>query len=200
MGLVTETKGVGDCIAALQLLRARGVPAELTIAGTGADLEALKARSYALGVGNAVTFAGRVPHDRVVPLMREHDAVVVASRHEYPEGLPMTIYEAYCSRTPLITSDHPMFRGKVNDGESALVFDAGDAAALAGKVQELMASPHLYQTLSRNGEDAWERIQCPVKWGDLIARWLSDSPEDRAWLSAHALGSGKYLVPSQMRR
>ena len=61
--------------------------------------------------------------------MHAHDAVVVPSQHAYPEGLPMTIYDAYCSRSPLIASDHPMFRSKVIDDETAVVFGAGDASA-----------------------------------------------------------------------
>ena len=42
--------------------------------------------------------------------MSAHDIVIVPSRHDYPEGLPMTIYEALAMRTPLVVSDHPMIK------------------------------------------------------------------------------------------
>jgi len=32
---------------------------------------------------------------------------------------------------------------------------------------------------------AWERLQNPVKWGDVLYRWVSDTPEDRLWLEGH---------------
>ena len=113
-GRVQETKGIGDCIRAIGVACRRGLAAQLTVAGTG-DLERYRALAEELGLGDAVHFSGRIAHRDVVRLMHEHDVVVVPSQHAYPEGLPMTIYEAYASRTPLVASDHPMFQAKVRD-------------------------------------------------------------------------------------
>jgi glycosyltransferase involved in cell wall biosynthesis len=104
----------------------------------------------------------------------------------------MTIYEAFCSRTPLIASDHPMFRGKVVDQVSGLIFPASEPAELAGKIETLVREPRLYQQLSENTKVAWERLQCPVKHDDLYARWLNNTDDDRKWLKAHSLASGRY--------
>ncbi len=120
-GRVQDTKGVGDCIAALQQLHAGGCEAFLTVAGKG-DIDRFRAYAEELGVEGYVEFLGQIPHGRVLQLMHEHDMVLVPSRHSYPEGLPMTIYDAYCSRTPLVASDHPMFQSKVEHGTTALIF------------------------------------------------------------------------------
>lgn len=194
-GRVQETKGVGDCIRAVALLRQRGIAAELSVAGPG-ELDAHEQLARELGVEDSVHLLGRIPHRDVVRLMHEHDAVVVPSRHDYPEGLPMTIYDAYCSRSPLLASDHPMFRDKVRPGESALVFPASDPAALADTIERLAGDAPLYARLSAASEAAWQRLQLPVKWGDLLTRWLRDAPDDRRWLAERSLGSGRYDEPA----
>jgi glycosyltransferase involved in cell wall biosynthesis len=133
-----------------------------------------------------------VPNEQIVTLMREASAVIIPSRHTYAEGLPMTIYEGLCSRTPIVASDHPMFRGRLVNDESALIFHAADANDLATKIQNLFTDSALYQRLSQFSAEAWERIQIPVKFGELLSRWVADSPENRAWLHSYRLASGRY--------
>jgi glycosyltransferase involved in cell wall biosynthesis len=191
VGQVNEAKGVGDILRALRLLKDAAPPRwRLTIVGqhdgafTGLVAE--------LGLGGEVTFAGRVSHDEIVPRMSQHDAVVVASRHDCAEGLPMTLYEALCSRSPIVASDHPMFRLKIRDGENALVFRAGDAGALAARLRELGGDPTLYARLSAGGERAAAEFFCPLKFGELLTRWLSGTDADRRALGAYSLASGRY--------
>jgi glycosyltransferase involved in cell wall biosynthesis len=190
-GRVQETKGVGECIRAIGVLRGKGLPAELTIAGAG-ELDRYRAFAAENDLGDAVRLLGRIAHRDVIRLMHEHDVVVVPSQHAYPEGLPMTIYDAYASRSPLVASDHPMFRAKVRDGEAALIFPAEDHVALAERLERLASDPNLYAKLSEASAHSWERLQLPVKWGELLQRWLRNSPDDRDWLSGHSLASGLY--------
>ncbi len=193
VGHLSRAKGLGDCIEAIGLLR--GSPEEtcLTVlAGTSpSDEFATLARQC--GAWELIHFiTHRVPHPQVVALMHEHDAVLVPSRHEYPEGLPMTIYDALCARTPLIASDHPMFTGRIAHEQSALIFRAGDPASLANAIRRLQREPALYASLSQQSNRAWESLQCPVKWGDLISRWLRYDEGDRAWQLSHSLASSDY--------
>ena len=53
--------------------------------------------------------------------MHAADAVLVYLRHAYGEGLPVTIYLGFASRTPLVVSDHPMFVAYLRDCEDVLV-------------------------------------------------------------------------------
>ncbi len=189
VGWLGETKGVGDAIEAVAELKRLGRDARLTLIGQGerAQLEALAARR---GVGDRVTFAGRQTHDRVLEAMRSHDAVLVPSRHEYPEGLPMTLYEALCTRTPLIASDHPMFALRIRHGENALVCKAASPESLAARVEELFSQPGLYTRLSRAATNAAEGYLCPLKWDRLLEDFLEPGP--RASLRNHALGAGPF--------
>jgi glycosyltransferase involved in cell wall biosynthesis len=190
-GRIQETKGVGDCLRALALLRGRGLEASLSLAGPG-EIDAYRTLASKLGVAEHAQFLGRIPHREVVQEMHRHDVVLVPSQHAYPEGLPLTIYDAFCSRSPLVASDHPMFRGQVADGETALVFRASNATTLAACVRRLAADAVLYAKLSMGSLAAWERLQIPVRWGEMLERWLRDADEDRRWLARHSLASGRY--------
>lgn len=191
VGAHTAPKGLPDVIHAVAALRRDGLNVTLTSIG-GGELDSMRRLADRLGIGEHVTFTGRVEHGRAVRLMREHDIVVVPSRHDYPEGLPMTIYDALVSRTPLIVSDHPMFAGKVRDGESGLVFHAADPADLARPVRALLSDSDLYARLSLNAAEAFRRIECPAKWAQVVRRWLRNDEEDRRWLASYALSAGGY--------
>jgi glycosyltransferase involved in cell wall biosynthesis len=191
VGQITDSKGVRDLLEALAKLKQWNISARLRLAGKGqiGEYENLAKR---LGIEREVEFLGLVAHDRVVHLMRDSDAVVIPSRHDYPEGLPFAIYEALCSRTPIIASDHPMFAGKLADKTSALIFPAGDSGAMAERLRTLFSDSALYAALSSESPDVWARLQIPVKFGDLINRWISNTPEDKQWLSSYRLASGSY--------
>jgi glycosyltransferase involved in cell wall biosynthesis len=184
VGQVSEAKGVGDAIRALAELKTAGKRCALTVIGEILD-QSLPKLAEQCGVAEQVTFLGTQAHAEVRRAMREHDAVVVPSRHEYPEGLPMTLYEGLCSRTPLIVSDHPMFALRIHPGENALVFEAGSPGALAARILELASDAALYERLSQNAESAADGYLCPLKWDRLITAWLD--PAHTEDISRHRL-------------
>ncbi|WP_216599930.1 glycosyltransferase family 4 protein [Sphingomonas sp. AP4-R1] len=196
VGAIEEAKGVGDVLEAVALLRGEGVAAEATFYGAvkAPDLPAMAER---LGLGGVVRFAGLVANEDVPGIMAAADYVVVPSRHEYPEGLPLTIYEALASRTPLVASDHPMFRGALVDGRSARIFAAGSPRALADALAGLERAPALYAALSEGGAAAWDALQLPVTWGALVEHWLEG---EAGWLADHAVASGRYDARLAERR
>ena len=185
-GRLAAGKGLGDLIEAVALLRKRGRRAELTVAG-GGDAGPFEAMAQRGGAAAAVHFLGVLPHERVVSLACEHDIMVVPSRHAYPEGLPMTIYDALATRTPLVASDHPMFRQVLRDGETAVIFRAGRPAELAGAVQRLCDDGDLGRRLSTHSLPAWRQLQQVMKWRTLVYRWLRDAADDAAFFARHCL-------------
>jgi glycosyltransferase involved in cell wall biosynthesis len=138
-------------------------------------------------------FHGVVSHDQVLEMMRSHDVVLVPSRHEYPEGLPLTIYEAFCTRTPVVASDHPMFLRRLVADQNALVFRAAAPVALAAAVQRLMTHPDLYCALSKGAGEAAENYLCPLRLHDLINTWLQSDAEGDAYLSSFSLAHHAYV-------
>lgn len=191
VGKVNESKGVGDVLEAIVKLKAKGLSIKLKVAGEG-NIENFKLRVRQLKIEDSVDFLGLIPNKEVIPLMRETDIVLVPTRHEYPEGFPKTIVQALCSRTPIVASDHPMFRSTLIHQTNAMIFPASDSVALTLCVEKLLSDSELYNSLSIESYKTWESLQIPVKWQDLINRWLFDSPENKKWLFEHRLSSGKY--------
>ncbi|MBO3463194.1 glycosyltransferase [Aetokthonos hydrillicola Thurmond2011] len=191
VGAVTESKGVGDAIRAIAQLRAKGLSVKLKVAGKG-DIASFIRETRELDIEDCVEFMGLVPNKNIVLVMRNADIVLVPSRHQYPEGFPMTIYEALCSRTPIVASDHPMFINKLKHNTNAMIFPAGNSIALAVCIEKLLSNPEVYHSLSVASYEAWRSLQIPVRSSDLINRWLNDSLENQQWLFEHRLASGHY--------
>lgn len=191
IGSMIEAKGVGDALEALAQLRGKNFPVKLKIAGRD-EKDYFLNKAKQLKIEDYVEFLGLVPNSRVLPLMREADIVLVPSRHEYPEGFPLAITHALCARTPIIASDHPMFLDNLQDGVSAMIFSAANPIAFSDCIEKLLSNPELYWSLSVESYEAWKRLQIPVKWADMINRWLNNSPENKQWLFEHRLASGRY--------
>ncbi len=196
VGSVSAAKGVGDILDAIAKLKHKPLSVSLKIAGKGATDHFLHYAKQ-LNIQDHVKFLGLIPYHEVIHFMRSADIVLVPSRHNYPEGLPRTIYDGLCSRTPLITSDHPMFQGNLEHEKSALIFPAGDSTAMAHCIERLQANTELYHRLSANACYAWRRLQIPVKWADLVQSWIHASPENRSWLFEHRLASDRYQLLSK---
>ena len=194
VGMLMETKGIGDVLRALYTLTVRGVAATLSVVGKG-ERERFEAQARELGIEQRVSFLGTLPHEEVIRTMRNHDVVIVPSHHAYPEGLPMTLYESLCTRTPLVASDHPMFGIRLTHGENSLIFRERDSEALANAVQRLRDEPSLYERLSEASARASEAFLCPLKWDQLLTHWLSGGSDDAHALSGYTLASGRYEAP-----
>ena len=63
-----------------------------------------------LKISSLLNFLGLVGNNDVFSMMTAADLIVVPSRTAYPEGFPLTMFEAIASRTPIVCSDHPMLR------------------------------------------------------------------------------------------
>ena len=184
-GLMTEAKGVGDLLHAVAALRKAGRDVALACAGRG-DADAWRKRADDLGIGAAVDILGLIPIAEVGRRMRDADAVIVPTRHDYAEGFPNTITEGIASGTPLILSDHPAFAGRIPEG-GCLSFPAADPKALADRIASLIGDPALYARLSQAAEATLARLAAGVNWRTLLTHYLDD-PEDRTgWVKALSL-------------
>lgn len=186
LGAISEAKGTGDAIRAFAARPALAKTATLDVIGKG-ETEAMQALAAELGVADRVRFPGPIPFHEVMPTMRAHDVVLVMTRPAYGEGMPGTIYQALAARTPLIISDHRMFTAYLSEGEGVSIAPAAAPEALADAVLRLLGDGDLYARLSEATAPAFAKILHPVRWGDVLTRWLSDGEADRAWLAERAL-------------
>jgi glycosyltransferase involved in cell wall biosynthesis len=195
VGSIHESKGVGDILRGIKILAKKGVSVRLKLAGKG-NVDFMKDLTDKLGIAGLVDFLGSVPNNHVIELMNQSDIVVIPSRRDYPEGFPLTIFEALKSRTPIVASDHSMFQGYLENHKTAMVFPSGRSDLLAARVEELISNPKLYVKLSKNSKEVWQTLQLPVKWHTFlnacIDSWLHNSSDAQQWLFQHRLTSGIY--------
>jgi glycosyltransferase involved in cell wall biosynthesis len=156
---LTPWKGVAGVIRALKRVRQQTPDARLIVVGDGPERTALERAAAALG--EAVTFAGAQPPERVRLYLRAADAFVLFSNYE---GLPHIVLEAMQCGTPVIVSDAGGSTEVVNGGETGWVVPKADEAALAGAMTEAITAPALAGARARAALRSLERFS----WARLV--------------------------------
>lgn len=184
-GSIAELKGVGDLIRAMAFLKNDGLNVRASFAGLG-DIEGMTALASSLGIADHVDFRGIVGNELVFEMFREADIVAVPSRTAYPEGFPLTMFEAIASRSPIVCSDHPMFTPILADGHNCTMFKSGDANGFAEAIRRVLSDSTLYRTLSESAPDTWEALRGPADWRTLLTKWITEG-EHSPWLDDYKL-------------
>jgi len=154
VGRLAPIKGLETLLDAVALLARRGRPLRLVIVGGEADEppdghEAdLRRRITALGIGDSVRFVGAQPQE----LLRTHyvaaDVTVLPSHYE---SFGMVALEAMACASPVLASRVGGLTTTVRDGVTGFLVPEGDVAALAGRLDTLLADPDLCWRLGREG-------------------------------------------------
>ncbi|NEB79011.1 glycosyltransferase family 4 protein [Streptomyces sp. SID14478] len=143
VGGLKESKGVGPLLEAFARCRASDPNLRLTLAGDGALARPLRARAGELGLSDAVRFAGAVPPDQALQLMREHDLLVHPSQGE---TFGMTVVEAIAAGLPVLATRTEGTRTVLTGIENAagvLIDTDADATSIADGYRKLCARfPH----------------------------------------------------------
>lgn len=138
LGRLHEEKGFHVALAAADRLSARWPALEIVVAGEGparSDLEAIATRGRLPG---RVSFPGWVAPDGVYDLLEGATIAVVPSIHE---GFGLVALEAALASRPVVASTAEGIPEVVVDGETGLLVPPGDAEALAGAIDRLLADP-----------------------------------------------------------
>jgi len=154
VGTLNGYEGIAVLIRALAELRNDRTPTRLLIVGDGparADLEEL---ALSLGLGERVTFTGRIPHDEVPAAYASIDVYAVPRRDLPVTRLvpPLKPVEAMGLGRPVIASDLPPLRELVGDTRGLLV-PPGDRHALAAAIARLRDRPELRDELGAAAHD-----------------------------------------------
>ena len=138
-------KGLAEYVDAARILRARGVPVDLLLAGTpdpgnpAAVPESAVREWVSEGL---VQWLGHV--DDMPALFRSVQVVALPS---YREGLPKGLIEAGASGCALVTTDVPGCREVVTHEVDGLLVPVKDGVALADAIERLVRDPALRNTL-----------------------------------------------------
>ena len=187
-GSVNEAKGVADLIHAIAIIeRTRSV--HCVIAGSG-DVVKMKNLADRLGIKD-IHFLGQIPNDKVFNMYQRADLAIVPSRREFPEGFPLTMFEAIASRTPIVCSDHPIFTAVMTDGENAATFKNANADSLAQAILRVADDGDTYARLSDNAVMTWTKLKGTADWRRLIIEWITNG-KNSPWIMPYIIGNSRF--------
>lgn len=128
-------KGVDGILRALQ-----GLPADchLIVCGDGEELENWQRLAKELGVADRVTWAGNVPHGKVLEHIRAADVFLLNSNYE---GLSHTLLEVMYVGCPIVASNVCGNPELVADGVNGFTHAFNDHEAIRKAVTAILADP-----------------------------------------------------------
>ncbi len=140
------------------------------LVGGGPDEGRLKQLARQLEVADKVLFAGRLPQQEV---KRYYDLIDILVYPRYPMRLtdlvtPLKPLEAMAHARLIVASDVGGHKDLMRDGETGLLFKAGDVRALAGRIIELLGQPERWPRLRQNGRHF---VETERTWALSVARY-----------------------------
>jgi glycosyltransferase involved in cell wall biosynthesis len=148
IGHLVRQKRPERVIEVLALLRARGSPAHLVVAGAGPLRPDVEAQARRLGVADAVVFLGH--RDDVEWVFGGVDLVVLTSE---AEGIPGVAIEAAMAGCPMVTVPVGGVAEVVEHGVTGVVLEGDGPEEMAGAVAALLADDAARARMSRHGRE-----------------------------------------------
>jgi PEP-CTERM/exosortase A-associated glycosyltransferase len=163
-------EGLALALDALALLRPRMPELRLLLVGGGPQEAALRHKVGRLGLAEAVVFTGRVPHGEVARYYDLVDAFVYPRLSMRLTDLvtPLKPLEAMAQGRLVLASDVGGHRELIRDGETGVLFRAGDASALAEGVESLFADRDRWPAMQAAGRRFVEQER---NWRASVARY-----------------------------
>ena len=174
--------GIDTLIRAFALLDPApgGVPLQLRIVGDGPQRRELEGLASQLGLGPRVQFTGAVEHAQVPAELHGFDIYVAASRHD-SESFGVAVIEASACALPVVVTRVGGLPEVVREGETGLVVERDDPAALAAALQGLVGDAALRARLGAAGRAF---VQREYEWARCVEHMTL------VYRSLIALGSG----------
>lgn len=146
-------EGLDLLLEALPRILERLPDVRLLLVGGGPQEEALKEQARHLGIADKVIFTGRVPHQDV---QRYYDLIDVLAYPRHSMRLtdlvtPLKPLEAMAQGRLLVASDVGGHRELIRDGETGMLFRAGDVASLADTIMKLLVKRDYWTELMQAG-------------------------------------------------
>jgi glycosyltransferase involved in cell wall biosynthesis len=151
-----RNKGVLEAVAAIRLLRARGLPIKLLLAGpTDPDNRGslTSRRLVSFGSEPGIEWLGRVADVRAV----WRRAAIAVLPSTYGEGVPKSLLEAAACGRPIVATDVPGCREVVRHGETGVLVPPYNVDRLAEALVALVADPARRRAMGRAGRALVER-------------------------------------------
>ena len=159
-------KGIDTTIRALPAVRAVHPNTRYAVVGTGDKLPQFERVRRELGLEDAVRFVGAVTDDELPALYNAADLYVGASRRVegLVEGFGISLVEASACGLAIVGGRSGGVPDAVRDGETGILVNPDDPAAVAAGINELLGNPQRRKQLGAAGRKAvetyynWDRV------------------------------------------
>lgn len=163
-------EGLDLLLRALPAILQQAPDVALLLTGGGPQEENLKKMTQELGLQEHVKFTGRVPHAQVQRYYSLVD-VLVYPRHSMRLTdlvTPLKPLEAMAQGLLLVASDVGGHKELIRDGETGMLFRAGDADDLARSVLRLLSMQDRWPQLREAGR---RYVETERNWTNSVARY-----------------------------
>jgi glycogen(starch) synthase len=181
IGRLAPEKGFDLAVSAFAGLSQRFPTARLVIGGDGPERASLERQVAGLGLTSRVDFVGWVAPKQVQALMNSASLVVLPS---WTEALPLVAAEAGQVARPVVATRVGGMPEVVLDGETGLLIEPGDSAALEAAIASLLADPsraeRLAQAACRRTAELFSLDRCVDAYDTLYRRLVKEQISARA--------------------
>ena len=142
----------------------------LLLVGGGPQDANLRAQAERLGLGQRVTFTGRVPHEQVQRYYELIDVLAYPRRSMRLTELvtPLKPLEAMAQGRMLVASDVGGHRELIRHGETGWLFRAGDPVALADTLAAVLQQRHRWPAVAAAGR---RYVESERNWARSVERY-----------------------------
>ncbi len=140
--------------------------------GGGPLLPDLKAQAEKLGISGRIIWHGAQSQKFVLNALQEADIFTLASRIAEDgdrDGLPNVLMEAQSQRSAILSTRVSAIPELIDDERTGLLVEQRDPAALAEKMERLIISPELRQSLSEAGDQKLRQEFGADSWIEKLA-------------------------------
>jgi glycosyltransferase involved in cell wall biosynthesis len=145
VGKLTELKGLEDLLAAISILKKRGIDVELRLAGDG-DRQYWRARAAVHDIEDRLHFMGWLDDDAKFSLLRAATLFCIPSHFE---SFGIATLEAMLFRLPAIGTRLGGYLDLIVDGETGFLVEPKDPQDLAQRIEALLADSGLATRMGR---------------------------------------------------
>ncbi|MBE9062323.1 glycosyltransferase [cf. Phormidesmis sp. LEGE 11477] len=154
MGRIVEEKGFATLARALNIIKA--LPWQLVVVGAGDYQDEFSSQMNSFGLQDRVNYLGYVPHPEAPIYLSAFDLLVIPSetRENWKEQFGRVIIEAMACLTPVVGSNSGEIPNLIKATGGGLVFEEGNAEALAEQLSSLVIDASLRERTAEQGQQA----------------------------------------------
>lgn len=177
-------KGAPFLIEACRLLSLKGFNFQCNLIGDGPQRIQLQELISAYGITDKVKLLGALPQEDVRSYLDSADIFIlpcITAENGDMDGIPVSLMEAMAKEIPVISTRVSGIPELIDDGESGILVDQKDTAALSEAISRLVCDPGLRKQIAFQGRqkiiEEFNLHQTSIEIGNLFQHYLTKHRE-----------------------